>query len=178
MSSLSFACNCIVPFCVLSGCCLIPFALPRARFFGRHRVQCTSPAIFFPPPRPLRSLSLALSRSVPMNRCKGLTHEGVSHLWQTIDPSGIEPKLSAQENLCATTVLRLMPKCPYPSRVLDPFHVQQESSPLDLSTNLQNRTHGSSLIGLGLFLAPHVCEQHFIFFESAKNRTLHHAHVF
>ena len=47
--------------------------------------------------RPLRFASSALSEGVPRNKCSGLTHGGLSHLWQANNPPGIGPLWIVQE---------------------------------------------------------------------------------
>lgn len=74
------------------------------------------------------SISAVLSRIVPRNKWSGLTHAGMSHLWQTTNPNGISPLCSIHENRCALCSFFLdMRKRPWPKSDFAPSHSQQVS---------------------------------------------------
>lgn len=112
--------NDLSPLGIHSGCVLLPFLSPDAvRFFSLQ--------------------SLMLSACVPRNKCFGLQHGGVSHLWQTNIPSGICPLVKTQAILCESLGVPLTRNCPYPVTVVDSFH-SQHSSGSRIETWDQNRS--------------------------------------
>lgn len=126
---VSFTLPCFSPLAVASGFVCLPWHLPVAFSSGVRLDQCMSPLWL----RALAAISAILSLCVPKNRCAGLTHNGLSHLWHTNNPSGISPHTNSHANLWAR--LCLAPKQPYPLSVTAPFHSQHLSV---FSTRLQN----------------------------------------
>ena len=82
--------------------------------------------------RPLASLSRLLSVYVPRNRCLGLTHPLLSHLWHTHRSPGSVWFSSIQAIRCAMNI-HLLPfhvaHLPYPFACLAPIHSQHSSMP-------------------------------------------------
>src|SRR5690349_21596017 len=96
-------------------------------------------------------MSAELSAGVPMNKCFGFTHGGLSHLCRTFIPTGIFVLCNSQENLCAgTAFLCSMNSLPYPPIFLVPDQCQH---PLLLTTFLQKRIIGSVLVIVTYFFA-------------------------
>lgn len=98
---------------------------------------------FLIPTRPLflRVQSCWLSNGVPANKCSGLTHLRLSHLWQTCIFSGISLLARMYEYLCAMIgCLWVRLNSPYPLRLMCPSHSQQSPipSPGALLTFVQN----------------------------------------
>ena len=108
-------------------------------------ISKSSARLSFLIPRPLFSLSLALSVGVPIKRCSGLVHGGLSHLWQTYMPRGTSPKWSIHETRLAGAFSWLPPKriMPYPNGCLAPTHSQQPSF---LTTLAQKRSDSGLVI--------------------------------
>jgi hypothetical protein len=114
--------------------CLLPlrsiFKLPPEN--GCPLLQCVFLWLWS---RPLRSLSCILSAAVPSQRCEGLTHILLSHLWHTCNPAGIGPKCRIKEKRWADSFRHLLldnrdapPNTPYPLRYLHPRHSQHSVS--------------------------------------------------
>lgn len=132
------------------------YPVPPAAYSARMSLTCFSVSLLFGcaspnaglgggRQRPFSLQSALLSDGVPKNRWSGLTHGGLSHLWQTYIPLGMGPFISSQAKRWAYF---LPPYLPYPCSVSKPRHSQH--SP-DLSTCDQKR---SSFVFCGMW-----CEQ-------------------
>lgn len=82
--------------------------------------------------------SLIFSTLVPRNRCPGLQHRRLSHLWHTHRPSGASFSEYTRAIRCALHCLLLSLKRPYPSLSLVDNQGQHASAPPVLSTLPQN----------------------------------------
>lgn len=91
---------------------------------------------------PLTMQSVMFCKTDPANKCAGLTHAGVSHLWQICKPAGMEPKAHSYDSRCAYRTFPSQRIWPYPALLLAAVHSQQ---PADLSTRCQNRLAKMSL---------------------------------
>ena len=92
---------------------------------------------------PFTNMSFTLSFGDPRNRCFGLTHFGLSHLWQTntgepLIDLGMSPFAITQETLLACSPDLLTANCPYLHLPCNGIHSQQSSSPSALFTFSQN----------------------------------------
>lgn len=98
------------------------------------------------PPLPLRTLSAALSLSVPRKRWSGRTQPGLSQLCRTSRPGGTGPLTNSHATLCAKKSLCPKPMRPYPSLILQASHSQQQGV---LATLDQNRSISRTVSYLG-----------------------------
>lgn len=87
---------------------------------------------------PLEIISRILTRSVPANRWEGLTHDGLSQVWQIRISSGRYPFAIKNDTRWDRRCLLPMVTFPYPSLSFDRFQIQQSSEPSrdTLSQNL------------------------------------------
>lgn len=69
--------------------------------------------------------STLFSCLVPAKRCSGLTHDGVSHLWQATKSSGKSPLNILYISRCARTAFPSFHIIGYPARFKCPVHSQQ-----------------------------------------------------
>lgn len=77
--------------------------------------------------RPFFCLSKLFSKTVPLTKCDGLTHAGLSQVCITIGLAESNPLYINCENLCARHCLPSNWNRPYPSESVFPVHIQQES---------------------------------------------------
>lgn len=101
------------------------FFSPLKESCSRSAVQCEAPERLGS--LPLDTQSRILSRWVPRNKCSGLQHGGLSHLWQASNPLGIDPSESANAVRWANIRCLLVSKTPYPAGFFLPFQIQQEA---------------------------------------------------
>jgi len=70
----------------------LPCRSPRGCLSGCNREAFLSPTA----PRPFFCMSWLLSALVPLNKCAGLQHGGLSHVWQTSRSLGMGPKVKTK----------------------------------------------------------------------------------
>lgn len=93
--------------------------------------------------RPLATQSRVLSSTVPRNRCAGLQHGGLSHVWHTRSFRSKSPLWKAYDTRCAfTATFHRSWKIPYPSSSTALVHPQHPSR---FSTFAQKRVHADSV---------------------------------
>jgi hypothetical protein len=88
-------------------------------------------------------MSRMFSFCVPRNRCDGLQHNGLSHLWQTSFSLSMNPHVKAKANRCAGKDLLLNVTFPYPC--LDFLNFQSQQL-LESNTDTLFQNRSTSLI--------------------------------